>query len=228
MKTKLYGFLMLLVMTWACNEKEQENVPEYVPQNKGVFIDERDGTEYGWIQVGDLEWMTSNMRYVPEVGLYGVYKDQGELGEGSMTDYMFERFGYWYDYAAAMSIAPAGWRIPTDDDWKNLEQALGMTEQEVNRRGDRGTYEGDLLQQRDGGLGMQLDAGGFYSVYRVAYTNHWRFKGVYGFFWTSTEDDENDGFVYFRRIAYNSPGVYRESTMTTNWLNVRCCRDAQK
>lgn len=174
-----------------------------------------------------LQFEISDDRAESEVGLYGIYADLGEFGDNSKISNMFERFGYHYDYIAAMSVAPAGWRIPTDEDWKNLEQVLGMTEQEVNRRGDRGTYEGDLLQQRDGGLGMQLDAGGFYSVDRVAYTNHWRFKGVYGFFWTSTEDDENDGFVYFRRIAYSSSGVYRESTMTTNWLNVRCCRDVK-
>lgn len=105
--------------------------------------------------------------------------------------------------------------------------ALGMSSKEIAAEGFRGNYEGELLQQGDEGTGIQLAAGGFYSEHTVAYTEHWRFRGVYGFFWTATEDPNNSGFIFYRKVAYNSTQVFRASTMKTNWLNVRCCRDAQ-
>lgn len=71
---------------------------------------------------------------------------------------------------------------------------------------------------------MQLTAGGFYSEHSGGVYGELAFHGVYGFFWTATEDPDNSGFIFYRKIAYNSTQVFRASTMKTNWLNVRCCR----
>ncbi|RHR82529.1 hypothetical protein DWW52_01240 [Odoribacter sp. AF15-53] len=221
----IYVFLGLMLI-WGCDEEDKE-IPVIKPNATGVYVDERDGTEYGWVRYGDLEWMTSNMRYAPESGLYGKYEDDAVIGEGSMQEAMYEKYGYWYDYNAALLVAPKGWRLPTDEDWQKLEMALGMSSKEIAAEGFRGNYEGELLQQGDEGTGIQLAAGGFYSEHTVAYTEHWRFRGVYGFFWTATEDPNNSGFIFYRKVAYNSTQVFRASTMKTNWLNVRCCRDAQ-
>lgn len=221
----LYVFLGLISI-WGC-DNDNEVIPVVKPDASGTYVDERDGNEYGWVRFGDLEWMTSNMRYAPESGLYGKYESDGELGGRSMKEEMYEKYGYWYDYNAAILVAPEGWRLPTDEDWQKLEIALGMSVKDAACEGFRGYYEGELLQQGDEGTGMQLTAGGFYSEHTVAYTENWRFHGVYGFFWTATEDPDNSGFIFYRKIAYNSTQVFRASTMKTNWLNVRCCRDVR-
>ena len=84
-----------------------------------------------------------------------------------------------------------------------------------------------MMQQGEEGTGLKLEAGGFYSVHPVAYNDNWRFRSVFGYFWTATADPAYDGFIFYRKIAYNSTKVFRQSTMTTNWLNVRCCREVQ-
>ena len=228
MKRKIYLFALLglFLAATACQDDE-ETMPVVKPAESGMFVDERDGTEYGWVRIGNRDWMTSNMRYEPETGLYGCYAEEGFLGEGSMSDNMFRKYGYYYNYAAAMTVAPQGWRLPTDADWADLERALGMSEPEIGAIGERGTYEGELMQQGEEGTGLKLEAGGFYSVHPVAYNDNWRFRSVFGYFWTATADPAYDGFIFYRKIAYNSTKVFRQSTMTTNWLNVRCCREVQ-
>ena len=126
MKRKIYLFALLglFLAATACQDDE-ETMPVVKPAESGMFVDERDGTEYGWVRIGNREWMTSNMRYEPETGLYGCYEEEGVLGEGSMSDNMFRKYGYYYNYAAAMTVAPQGWRLPTDADWADLERALG-------------------------------------------------------------------------------------------------------
>lgn len=91
----LYVFLGLISI-WGC-DNDNEVIPVVKPDASGTYVDERDGNEYGWVRFGDLEWMTSNMRYAPESGLYGKYESDGELGGGSMKEEMYEKYGYWYD-----------------------------------------------------------------------------------------------------------------------------------
>lgn len=157
MKRKIYLFALLglFLAATACQDDE-ETMPVVKPAESGMFVDERDGTEYGWVRIGNREWMTSNMRYEPETGLYGCYEEEGVLGEGSMSDNMFRKYGYYYNYAAAMTVAPQGWRLPTDADWADLERALGMSEPEIGAIGERGTYEGELIQQGEEGTGLKL------------------------------------------------------------------------
>ena len=90
MKRKIYLFALLglFLAATACQDDE-ETMPVVKPAESGMFVDERDGTEYGWVRIGNREWMTSNMRYEPETGLYGCYEEEGVLGEGSMSDNMF-------------------------------------------------------------------------------------------------------------------------------------------
>jgi uncharacterized protein (TIGR02145 family) len=37
-----------------------------------------------------------------------------------------ETFGNLYTYEQALALAPEGWRLPTDEDWQKLEQAMGI------------------------------------------------------------------------------------------------------
>ncbi|MEA2092823.1 MAG: FISUMP domain-containing protein [Patescibacteria group bacterium] len=63
-------------------------------------------------------------------------------------------YGGQYDFTSAScnqkkegtrGICPVGWRIPTDDDWANLEISIGMDEEEVNTYGFRGSNEASKI-----------------------------------------------------------------------------------
>ena len=61
----------------------------------------------------------------------------------------YETYGCLYDWETACDICPDGWHLPSDDEWKELEMYLGMSEEEVYRFGtgySRGGNAGDYLK----------------------------------------------------------------------------------
>ena len=101
-----------------------------------------------------------------------VYPDEGvfapdltPLPEGYYNDKKnaeyYKDFGGLYDYEAALAAVPAGWRLPTDDDWQNLEKALGMSISDLKQSGKRGSIQGELLQQGVEGTGINLQLSGY-------------------------------------------------------------------
>ncbi len=71
-------------------------------------------------------------------------------------------YGRLYTWAAVMNgaweanqtrvsiqgVCPSGWHVPSDDEWKELEMYLGMSEIEANNFEWRGTNEGAKLRER--------------------------------------------------------------------------------
>ena len=117
-----------------------------------------DGNVYQTIQIGEQVWMAENLKVthyrngdaIPtglsdlewenlNSGAYAVY----ENNEGNADTY-----GYlynWYAVDDSRNIAPEGWHVPTDEEWMELEMALGMSESEANIITWRGTDQGSQL-----------------------------------------------------------------------------------
>jgi len=60
-----------------------------------------------------------------------------------------DTYGLLYNLMAVdhyRKLAPRGWHIPEDKEWKELEMYLGMSKTEVDARGVRGTDEGSKLK----------------------------------------------------------------------------------
>lgn len=231
---------MSVACLWACDD--EDSLPTVKPSASGTFTDERDGNEYGWIRVGNLDWMTSNLKYgepYNEKEYGGVFADP-TYGDPApvispITGFDFEadyaENGNLYDWDEAQAACPEGWRLPSDEEWKRLEMALGMPESEANSLDWRGEGVADLLQQGDDGLGLNLGlsgcawASGDYG--NDLYLND---LDTFGWYWTSTEN-EDDGLeittVFFRKIFYNYNTVCRRSTPLEILMRVRCVRDAE-
>ncbi len=186
MKNLLYRMslgVFLLFALGACSEEQDNAAVQILPTGQGTFTDPRDGVVYKWVRYGKLEWMAENLRAEAEKGKYEVYVESYQTSQERELQRKrnFERFGYWYDFAAAESAVPDGWRLPTDEDWQYLERALGMSPEEVDRMDWRGDRQGETVQQKSG---MDLMPGGFFDydqlTYGVAYTPE--FMGFYVFF----------------------------------------------
>ena len=81
--------------------------------------------------------------------------------------------GYYYTWAAAQNVCPAGWRLPSDQDWQDLEQELGMPEAKLTR-GSWSAYTG---------VGTQLLAGGTSDLMlslRVSRIKAWYLMRIFG------------------------------------------------
>jgi len=203
-----------------------------------------DGNIYKIVKIGNQVWMAENLKvihyndgseitFVPSV--YWEDMDEGAYCSYENDESIHEKLGYLYNWYAVETgkLAPKGWHVPTDKEWKELELALGMSENESNKRKHwRGTNEGSKLSSDsefwdDGNLEKDAEFGtsGFNTLpggFRT--NNHARYNciGEYGMFWTST-DYMNHAFV--REINYDSSKIYYNAYNKKGGYSVRCVRD---
>ena len=132
-----------------------------------------------------------------------------------------------YTFNAAMRACPTGWRLPTDNDWMDLEKALGMPQNQLMVDGyssSRGYREG-LMLQSGGNSGLEFKISGFATISKgVA-----KFDGIEddrprSYFWTSTARNINGKRnVYRRRVEANNGMIYRFSNPEAGYaVAVRC------
>lgn len=154
------------------------------------------------------------------------------LDFNSQNGDVFGKLYNWYAVNDSRGLAPDGWHMPTDEEWKELEMCLGMSKEEVDKISNRGVNQGPFLAGKenlwkDGALksNMMLNVSGFTAVPGgFAYYN----GGFYGrrlnaLWWTSTVDYDNNG--YMRSIDYDKVKIFRGSMIGRMGLSVRCVKD---
>jgi uncharacterized protein (TIGR02145 family) len=172
------------------------------------LVDVRDGARYRVAEIGRLKWMAENLRY-------------GALGSVCYggNPKKCEELGRLYDHEAALAACPAGWRLPSDEDWAGLEAALGMKPDEIAK--DRG---------RGDGLGDRLKAGGdtgFHALLAGYYDPHdkeFKHEGRTAAFWASTLDGQDDvsALAWHRDVDMRRSTIWRSKVNVTYKLPVRC------
>lgn len=244
---------LLLAITFLAGCSDDSKLPKVKPEKTGTVKDS-EGNEYTWVRYNGLDWLASNFRAGdPYYDATVFYEDWYEDMEIAFSDYNqavedYKIYGNLYSYEDAVKNADMlegdGWRLPTDEDWQKLEQALGMSAKTAARRGWRGTPAGELLQQGGDGSGLHLLLGGYVTMKKSSTFMEWAFTAMResGYYWTSTKVDcpftlEGD-VVYYRRIIYNSSEVEREQTSIMGirggmelffpkFMSVRYVRNAQ-
>jgi uncharacterized protein (TIGR02145 family) len=204
--------------------------------NSGTFTDKRDGHEYLWVKIGEQIWMAENLAYVPYacapdsqcgIWVYGYY------GEGSFYE-NYTTYGCLYDWETAMEVCPEGWRLPSDEEWMELERFLGMEEDELKDETDRGVDENiaEKLKSTDSSFwgenvktnesGFSAIPGGRRDIWHTTGDYHFRSIGKSAVFWTRTEDD-NISRAINRNIIDLS--IERESCSKEAGFSIRCIRN---
>jgi uncharacterized protein (TIGR02145 family) len=211
---------------------------------EGRFVDPRDSTSYLYIEIGGQTWMAENLKYLPSINeLYegsmdqpryyvnGFYDESGSV-ENARQDPNYKTYGALYNWAGAQTACPDGWHLPTDAEWKELEQNLGMTTAESNITGWRETGKvGKKLKTVTGWNNsgtargsnesrfMAKAAGGRNDYFGIGYSDN----GFDSDFWTSTNYSSNE--AYLRHLIDNSDGVYRVTWWKKDGNSVRCVKD---
>lgn len=166
--------------------------------------DPRDGVSYRTVVIGGQEWMAENLRYDAGPGSRCFADDPSACEES----------GRLHTWPAALESCPPGWRLPTEDDWRRLESALGMDESDLAGTTYRGTDEGARLR-RGGGSGFDGRLTGYMRPDGTP-----RRKGERAAFWTATE--ERPGETAWHRDLSRDPRVYRSPVEFGYYLSVRC------
>lgn len=207
-----------------------------------TFTDSRDENTYKTICLGDHIWMAENLAYLPSVSsslegsftdpYYYVYGyDDFSTSEAKATD-NYNTYGVIYNWPAAIEVCPAGWHLPSDEEWKDLEIALGMTRIQVDNQGARGSNEGSKLAGKadlwsDGYLEYDTEFGtsGFTAL-PGGLRNHsgtFYYMGYLGYFWSGTDIDASSAWI--RSLGYSHSKVERRNYNKEYGLTVRCVKD---
>ncbi|HMT07793.1 MAG TPA: FISUMP domain-containing protein [Pyrinomonadaceae bacterium] len=194
-----------------------DRMPDSQFSAKTSFKDPRDGELYGIKKLGNRTWMNENLRY--DMGNDSIcYDDDGEN---------CAELGMLYTFNGAMKACPTGWRLPSDSDWMDLENALGMPQNQLMIDGystTRGYREG-LMLQVGGTSELNFKISGFATSDAEGYSFDGRGNDrPRSYFWTSTAKNINgQRNVYRRRIEANSGMVYRFANPAEGYLvSVRC------
>ena len=206
-----------------------------------------DGNTYQTIQLGSKWWMAENLRVthyrngdaIPKVTTNIIWADLSTgayclYGNSEINASIYGYLYNWYAVNDSRNIAIDGWHVPTDDEWKELEMALGMSPSDANNTSNRGTNEGSKLAGNaalwnDGGLEMDAAFGesGFSALpagYRSWEDGHFDDIGRRAYFWSSTEHDIN--YAWIRMVSYYYAEVYRLNYSNKRYgFSVRLVRD---
>ncbi len=216
----------------------------HIPDGATGTVTDADGNVYQTIYFGGREWMAENLRYLPEVHdpsegsadepRYYVYGYSPGAGQGNVEDAKaetnYEIYGTLYNWDAAMSVCPDGWHLPDDDEWKELEIHLGMSQADADKEGFRGTSEGSKLAGNyslwpKGDLidDPEFETSGFNALPGGGRIFFGDFGHGYASFWSSTESNTDNFWV--RYLDYYTPQISRINFTGTWGFSVRCIRD---
>jgi len=146
------------------NELEMNLIEETVSKVDSTFTDSRDGNTYKIVKIGNQIWLAENLRYLPQVNIpsdvsrkeprYYVNGSSWSNIDSAKQENNYKSYGVLYNWSAACKSCPDGWHLPSDNEWKELEMYLGMTQTEADiistdyfvQQGPRGSDEGRKLK----------------------------------------------------------------------------------
>lgn len=244
-KNQIPLLIILLFFIQAC-EKDLTSPDE----NKTGTVEDIDGHVYKTIKIGTQWWMAENLkvtRYRNGDIIPNVIEDSlwRKLSYGAFCAYDNEQmyvdtYGLlynWYAISDNRGVAPDGWHVPTDEEWKQLEIFLGMNRSEADAIGGRGSSSiaasklaGDASLWPDGELTFypEFGASGFSALpggFRTSGAAHFDAIGEFAFFWSSSEFSGYKEHVWRRHLNWNNSNISRDLSTKETAYSVRCVKD---
>lgn len=209
---------VILFMTFqGCKQEEVITTP--VP-DKGSLFDPRDSVTYTTVFINGRWWMSENLNY----GKVLDSKSGGDNGDGLPSDngiaekYCYgdnlqncDIYGGLYTWNEMMNytteergegICPAGWRVPSKDDWASLIEAYPSSK--------------DLLDQ--GASGFDALLGG--NKYDVLYGN----LESLGAYWSSSGNQSS--YAYYILLNRSAEPPIMQQELKVRAFSVRCIKDS--
>jgi uncharacterized protein (TIGR02145 family) len=187
------------------------------------LTDSRDGQQYPIINIGNQTWFATNLNYKSSEGSFYFQNDSIAYAN---------EFGRLYSYDAALEACPAGWHIPTDEEWKTMEIELGMLSVAADSLAWRGSISGNEMKEPGSRLwfydseelatnesSLTVKPGGSYNMVTQEYSE----PSLIAAFWTSTLN----GNEAYARLLQAKDGKILRGTVDKNNLafSIRCIKD---
>lgn len=196
--------------------------------NCGTVTDTRDGYVYQTVQIGNQCWLRENMRYLPSVMqggnwsspdpryyVYGYFGNDVTQAKATET---YKTYGVLYNWVAAKTACPAGWHLPSDEEWTQLENYLGGAGTAAGKLKAITHWESPSPYDTNE-TGFTALPGGVHLL-SPAYFSSERF---FGFWWSSTESSTSSAWE--RIMKHNQMHVQRGIDSKAQGNSVRCIKD---
>lgn len=209
-----------------------------------------DGNVYQTLVIGNQEWMIDNLKvthysngdtilnitsdYEWSVLYSGAYC---YFNNDSINAETYGALYNWYAVNSNIGLAPEGWHIPSDEEIKELEMYIGMSQSEIDKTGfGRGTNEGsilagghDLWYNGDLRNDPEFNHSAFFLIpsgcrhYTGLLSTDFFDLGRGTYFWSSTGNSSSD--AWNRALNHDEITVYRSSNHKRHGYSVRCVKD---
>ena len=171
--------------------------------NYREMTDPRDGQVYKMVKIGPFVVMAENLNYdMPSSYCYDNLPDNCGL------------YGRLYTWEAAIQACPAGWHLPSGDEWEALYAEMGGTPSAMQAKGFpewSGATDAYGFSALPAGFFEKIDGFAFFG--RV---------GQFAYFWSATESYDGDGAFYWHLPA-SDEGL--DMYVKDRGYSVRCLQD---
>jgi uncharacterized protein (TIGR02145 family) len=232
-----FFFLLLSLSIVGCEteETEEKKTLEY------STVTDIDGHVYKTVKIGDHWWMAENLRVSrfndgTSLSYISINDSNAVWSSTSLPTFTYINdtlFGYLYNGAVIQSekqIAPAGWHIPTDAEWKDLEAAIGMSSVEQSLTGWRGEKEAVFITSEysagwpEGVTLFGDNSSGFNALPSGCRIHDGRtnISSNTAFWWSSSIGSNG---LYYRYIDAQEERIFRHSIYPSYGMSIRCIKD---
>jgi uncharacterized protein (TIGR02145 family) len=234
----LFIFGLLFILADSCKKSDDEQPGE----TKNGIVKDIDGNVYHTDTIGDQVWMTENLRTtkysdgspIPKITNNNAWADltTGAYCNCNNDPAIGAKYGKLYNWHAVndnRNIAPKGWHVATDDDWKVLEAYLtGNPGASVNVAKALATTTDWNSSEETDAIGNDLpinNSSGFTAFPGGNRTNDgaFGFNGYEGGWWSSTESYTYNAWA--RTLSYDSNRLETGSYGKKCGFSVRCVKD---
>ena len=105
------------------NDKKSDDNNENNEEDGNFFTDTRDGKKYPIAEINGKTWMMKNFSYDyknNDASIKAATHFTDRDGNPTRINKEYPILGRVYNLQAALEIAPTGWRLPTQEEWKKL------------------------------------------------------------------------------------------------------------
>ncbi len=199
---------------------------------------DQEGNTYKTIQIGNQTWMAENLKtahyrngdLIPMVSDASIWSGISfgatcwYNNDSTAFDCPYGRLYNWYAVADPRGLCPAGWHVPSNDEWEVLGNFFGGASQAGGSLKSIGILETSTGYWNSPNLnasnisGFSALAGGYRIIQGDFYD-----LGPNGYWWTSSQADNSVGLL--RRLYTNYSALGGGAFFKTYGFSVRCLKD---
>jgi uncharacterized protein (TIGR02145 family) len=238
-KNTIILFLLLIILSLiSCDKKKNDTPP---PPDTGTVTDV-DGNVYKTIRIGTQVWMAENLKTtkyrngapitfinsdatwaslaLPQSPAYCNSKDD------TSTIANYGRLYNWNAATDSRGLAPAGWHVPSLDEWLTLMNFLGGKPVAGGKMKDTGLlhwpYQNIAATNSSGFTARFIQRREYNGAFRTPSVN---FEN-YTYWWTSTfADNISYPKAYYAFVNNKGAPAYTNADYQNLGLSVRCVKD---